>query len=66
MKKEVILEFENVTKELIYKMVEYKVIDIGFRTKKLNYEPNAIGVVEFRPDNYDQIPPYDFKSHPIV
>ena len=34
-------------------------------TKKLNYEPNAIGVVEFRPDNYDQIPPYDFKSHPI-
>ena len=35
-------------------------------TKKLNYEPNAIGVVEFRPDNYDQIPPYDFKSHPIV
>lgn len=31
-------EFENVTKELIYKMVEYKVIDIGFRTKKLNYE----------------------------
>ena len=35
-------------------------------TKKLNYEPNAVGVVEFRPDNYDQIPPYDFKSHPIV
>ena len=34
-------------------------------TKKLNYEPNAVGVVEFRPDNYDQIPPYDFKSHPI-
>ena len=35
-------------------------------TKKLNYEPNAVGVVEFRPDNYDQIPPYDFKSHPIT
>ena len=35
-------------------------------TKKLNYCPDAIGVVEFRPDNYDQIPPYDFKSHPIV
>lgn len=30
--------FENITKELIYKMVEYKVIDIGFRTKKLNYD----------------------------
>lgn len=30
--------FEDVIKQLIYKMVEYKVIDIGFRTKKLNYE----------------------------
>lgn len=30
--------FENITKELIYKMVENKVIDIGFRTKKLNYD----------------------------
>lgn len=30
--------FEKVTENLIYKMVENKVIDIGFRTKKLNYE----------------------------
>ena len=49
------------------KMLEKKYYKIeSLTTKKLNYEPNAIGVVEFRPDNYDQIPPYDFKSHPIV
>ncbi len=31
-------EYEDVVKTLIYKMVENKVIDIGFRTKKLNYD----------------------------
>ena len=31
-------ELENVQKDLIDKMVENKVIDIGFRNKKTNYE----------------------------
>lgn len=31
-------EFEETSKALIYKMVENKVIDIGLRTKKLNYD----------------------------
>ncbi|MBE5805464.1 MAG: hypothetical protein E7313_01910 [Clostridiales bacterium] len=30
--------FENVIEELIYKMLENKVIDIGFKSKKLNYQ----------------------------
>ena len=32
------LAFEKNIEELIYKMLEYKIIDIGFKTKKLNYE----------------------------
>ena len=48
------------------KMLEKQYYKIeSLTTKKLNYCPDAVGVVEFRPDNYDQIPPYDFKSHPI-
>ena len=29
-------------------------------TNYMNYEPQAIGVVEFRPENYENIPPYKF------
>ncbi len=67
-------EYEDVTKYLIYKSIENKVIDLGFRTKELNYNilkyifktkiiklDNLAIKTKFINDNQIQVEYYDVK-----
>lgn len=72
MKEQLSEEFENVTRELVNKMTENKVIDIGFKTEDFNYKiikyifktkvinlENIILKYKFNSDNQVEVEYYD-------